>query len=64
MLSKVTFEAFAIELNLCKVKWLLVCSYNPNVCNLPVQLNVIDKAIKFCSKIYYKILIAGDFDVK
>ena len=43
MLSKFTFEkeieAFAIEINLRKVKWLLVCSYNPNFCNLPVHLN-------------------------
>ena len=33
MLIKFTFEqeieAFAIEINLHKVKWLLVCSYNP-----------------------------------
>ena len=43
MLHKFTFEkeivAFAIEINLRKVKWLLVSSYNPNVCNLPVHLN-------------------------
>ena len=49
MLSKFTFEkeieAFAIEINLRKVKWLLVCSYNPNFCNLPVHLNAIDNTI-------------------
>ena len=43
MLSKLTFEkeidAFAIEVNLRKVKWLLACSYNPHFCNLPVHLN-------------------------
>ena len=37
MLSKFTFqkeiEAFAIEINLRKVQWLFVCSYNPNFCN-------------------------------
>ena len=36
MLNKFTFEkeieAFAIEINLCKVKWLLFCSYNTNFC--------------------------------
>ena len=36
MLSKFTFEkeieAFAIEINLRKVKWLLFCSYNTNFC--------------------------------
>ena len=54
MLSKFTFEkkieAFAIEINMPKVKWLLVYSYNPNFCNLPVYLNVIDKASEFYSK--------------
>ena len=68
MLIKFTFEkeieAFAIEINLGKVKWLSVCSYNPNCCNLPVHLNAIDKAIEFYSKIYDKILIAGDFNAQ
>ena len=67
-LSKLIFEkeicAFTIEINLCKVKWLLVCFYNPNFCNLPVHLNPIDKAIEFYSKIYDKILIAEDFNVQ
>ena len=53
MLSKFTFEkeieAFAIENNLRKVKWLFVCSYNPNLCNIMVLLNAIDKAIDFNS---------------
>ena len=54
MLSKFNFEkeieAFSIENNLRKVKWLLVCSYNPNLCNIPIPLNAIDKAINFNSK--------------
>ena len=54
MLSKFTFEkeieAFAIENRLRKVKWLLVCSYNQNHFNIPVHLNVIDKAVDFNSK--------------
>ena len=54
MLSKFTFEkeieAFAIENNLHKVKWLLVCSYNPNLCNIPVHLTKVDKGIDFNSK--------------
>ena len=54
MLSKSTFEkeieAFAIEINLRKVKWLFVCFYNPNLSNLPVHLNVTDNAIAFNSK--------------
>ena len=50
MLSKFTFEkeieAFATEINLRKVNWLLVYSYNPNFCTLPVHLNVKDKTMK------------------
>ena len=68
MLSKFTFEkeieAFAIEINLRKVKWLLIPSYNPNFCNLRVHLNAIDKAIEFYFKTYDKILIAGDFNAQ
>ena len=51
MISKFTFEkeieAFATENNLLKVKWLLVRFYNPNLCNTPVPLNAMDKAIDF-----------------
>ena len=42
----------------------MVCSYNPNFCNLPVPLNSIDKATEFYSKTYEKILIAGDFNAQ
>ena len=51
MLSKFNLEteieAFAIENNLRKVKWLLVCFCKPNLCNILVPLNAIDKAIDF-----------------
>ena len=54
MLSKFTFEkeieAFATENNLRQVKWLLVCSCNPNLSNISVPLKAIDKAIDFNSK--------------
>ena len=65
VLSKFTFEKeIAVEINLRKVNWLLVWSYNPHFCNLPVHLNGIDKATEFYSKTYDKILIAGDFNVQ
>ena len=61
MLSKFTFEkeieAFVNEINLRKVEWLLVCSYNPHFSDLVVHLNAIDKAIEFYPKTYDKILI-------
>ena len=56
MLSKFTFEkeieAFVTENNLRKVKWLLVCSYNANLCNMAIPLNAIDKSINFKSKTF------------
>ena len=68
MLSKFTFEkeieAFTIEINLRKVKWLLVCSFDTNSCHLPVHLNAIYKAIEFYFKTYDKILRAGDFNAQ
>ena len=58
MLSKLTFEkeieAFAIEIILRKVKCLLICSYNPNSCQLPVHLNVIDKTIESYCKMKFQ----------
>ena len=67
MLSKFTFEKeiedFPIEINLRKVKWLLVYSYNP-FCNLPLHLNATDKAIEFYSKTYGKVLVPGDFNMQ
>ena len=67
-LYKFTFEkeieVFAIEINLYKVKWLLVCFYNPNFYNLPIHLNATYKAIKFYSKTYNKILTVGDFNAQ
>ena len=59
MLSKFTFEkeieTFAIEINLHKVKWMLLCSHNPRFCNLQLHFNAIDKAIEFYYKTYDKI---------
>ena len=68
MLSKFTFEkkieAFAIEINLRKVKRRLSSSGNPIFSNLPVHINAIDEAIQFYPKTCDKILIAGDFNVQ
>ena len=42
----------------------MICSYNPFFFNLLVHLNAIDKAIKFYSKTFDKILIAEDFNTQ
>ena len=57
-------EAFATEIDLRKVRWLLVCSYSPHFSNLLAHVNVKDKTIKFYSKASDKILIAGDFNAQ
>ena len=52
------------EINLRKVKWVLLCSNNLNFCNLPVHLNSIDKVKEFYSITNHKIFMGGDFNAQ
>ena len=52
-------ESFASEINQCNVKWLMIFSCNRKLSNLRMHLNVIDKAMEYYSKLYYKILLVG-----
>lgn len=49
MLKNLNFEKetepFAIEINLCKVKWLMIFSGNRKLSNLRIYLNVIGKVL-------------------
>ena len=55
-------EAFAIEINLKKKKWLLISSYNPHKSMIVMHLNGISKQLDALYKKYENILIIGDLN--
>ena len=57
-------ECLAIEINLRKTKWLLICSYNPHKNNISNHLMNLSKIIDRNSSRYYKYLFIGDFNSK
>ena len=60
----VGFEAFCIELNLRKKKWLIFCIYNPHNRFIKHRPKELGKAIEFYSKTYENIIIMGDFNAE
>ena len=54
-------ECLAIEINLCKTKWLLLCSYNPHKINISNHLMNLSKIIVRNSSRYDKCFCVGDF---
>ena len=57
------FEAFCIELNLRKKKWLIFCIYKPHNRFIKHHLKELGKAIEFYSKTYGNIIMS-DFNAK
>ena len=55
-------ECLAIEINLRKTKWLLICSYNPHKNNISNHLMNLSKIIDRNSSRYDKYLCIGDFN--
>ena len=51
-------ERISVELTFCKKKWLLSCSYNPNMSTITDHLEILD----LYSAEYENIIIIGDFD--
>ena len=58
------FEAFCIELNLRKKKWLIFCIYYPHKRFIKHHLKELGKAIEFYLKTYENIIIMGDFNAE
>ena len=56
-------EAFFVEINLGKKKWLLSCSYNPNRENIENHLETLSKSVALYSSSYENLIINGDFNV-
>ena len=55
-------ECLAIEINLRKTKWLLICSYNPHKNNISNHLMNLSKIIDRNSSRYDKYFCIGDFN--
>ena len=60
----VGFEAFSIELNLRKKKWLIFCIYNPHNRFIKYHLKELGKATEFYSITYENIIIMSDFNAE
>ena len=55
-------EAFFIEIDLRKKKWLFSCSYNPNRENIENHLETLSKNLALYSSSYENLIIIGDFN--
>ena len=55
-------ECFFVEINLCKHKWLVCCSYNPHRDNIKNHLQVISANLDLYSSKYEHIIVMGDFN--
>ena len=56
------WEAFFVEINLHKKKWLINCSYNPLKSNIMNHLNKISRSLDIHSTKYENIVLLGDFN--
>ena len=55
-------ENFFIEINLCKKKWLINCSYDPHKSNIAKHLDIISRSLDALSTEYENIALLGDFN--
>ena len=62
-IEKSSIEAFYIEVNLRKAKWLLCCSYIPNKNNIHAHLENLDKSLALYSSSHENYIIMGDFNL-
>ena len=58
-----TIEGIFIELNFCKKKWFLNCSYNPSKSNIITHLEHLRRSLELHSANYDNLLLIGDFNV-
>ena len=55
-------ERMFIELNFCKKKWLLCCSYNPNKNTISDHLEILRRNLDLYSPQYENLIMIGDFN--
>ena len=63
-IEKNPVEAFYVEVNLRKIKWLLGCSYNPNKNDIHAHLENLDRSLALYSSSYENHIIKCDFNVE
>ena len=56
-------EAFFVEINLRKKKWLFSCFYNPSRENIENHLETLNKSLALYSSTYENPIIIGDFNI-
>ena len=57
-------EGFYVELNLCKKKWLVCCSYNPEKSKIKDCLQTLSVNLDICSPSYDNYIVSGAFNVE
>ena len=57
-------EGMYIELDFCRKKWLLSCSYNPNENNIMSHLNALRRDLYLYCAPYERLILLGDFNVE
>ena len=62
--SEKAIENLFVEINLRSKKWLLSCSYNPNVNLIADHLQSISRGLDFYSSKYDNFIILGDFNTE
>ena len=58
------FEHLFVEINLRSKKWLISCSYNPNVNSIAKHLNQVSQGIDFYAAKYENHIFLGDFNAE
>ena len=59
-----SIESLFIELNFCKKKWLLCCTYNPKRNNISSHLDLLRRSLDLYYAEYEHFIIAGDFNTE
>ena len=57
-------ERFYVEMNLCKDKWLINCSYNPHKNMIGNHLRALSEKLDIYSTSYDNFIILGDFNIE
>jgi len=60
--SESSYEGFFVELNLKKQKWLICCTYNPNIQNINAHLEKVQSSLDSLLGNYERFLLLGDLN--